>query len=237
MKHLVIGLGEVGSAIQKVLECDGYDINGGLPGVEQYDILHICFPYSEGFVGYVKAYIETFKPDLVVVHSSVPVGTCDPQGWVHSPVRGVHPNLEQGVRTFVKYFGGESAEVAAESFKRMGVTCIVTERAKTTEALKLWDTTAYGIMILLEKEVHAWCVRNNVDFLLSYTEATKTYNEGYAALGRPEVARPYLKHIPGPIGGHCVIPNAELLVAGDENLPLVQLLLETNAKLQSAQGE
>ena len=237
MRHLVIGLGEVGSAIQRILECDGYDVNGGLPSSEQYDTLHICFPYSEGFVGYVKAYIKTFKPQLVVVHSSVPVGTCDPQGWVHSPIRGVHPNLEQGIRTFVKYFGGEAALIAKRPFEDAGILCQANPLASNTEALKLWDTTQYGLMIMIQKMIKAYCENHGLDFELIYTDANHTYDIGYEQLGRPEVARPYLKFMAGPIGGHCVIPNANILVNTTEimELPLVRELLRGNGELKNTQ--
>jgi UDP-N-acetyl-D-mannosaminuronate dehydrogenase len=211
MKQLVIGLGEVGSAIQNILGCDGYDVNGGPPQEAQYDVLHICFPYSEGFTGSVKAYMLEWKPTLVIVHSSVPVGTCDKEGWVHSPIRGVHPNLEQGIKTFVKYFGGEKAVEAAAIFNELGINCYIDEKAATTEALKLWDTTQYGVMIMLEKHINKWCKENGLDPEIIYAHANRTYNLGYTRLGMEHVVRPYLKHMPGPIGGHCVVPNAHLL--------------------------
>lgn len=241
MQHLVIGLGEVGSAIQKVLKCDGYDISSGLPAKNQYDFLHICFPYSEGFVGFTKAYILEFKPKYVVVHSTVPLGTCDPHYWIHSPVRGVHPNLEEGIRTFTKYFGGANAEFAAHEFTERGITTLITTKAAHTEALKLWDTTQYGIMIALEKEIYAYCNRHNLPFDLVYKHANMSYNEGYTKLGKPEVVRPYLDQHDGPIGGHCVIPNARLLRDADgeyEKNPLVRHLVAMNTYLEdSAQSE
>lgn len=232
MKNLVIGLGEVGSAIRNILDCEGYDpMKGdfalGADNVTGYEVLHICFPWSDDFVSIVKKYQERWKPDMVIVHSSVPVGTCDPERWVHSPVRGVHPNLEEGIRTFVKYFGGERAAEAGVIFNVLGIPCIATERARNTEALKLLDTTQYGMMIKLQKEIHAWCVENNVDYLLAYEEANQTYNEGYMKLGRPEVVRPYLKNQKGKIGGHCVIPNAHLIDA-----PFAKELLAFNDTLE-----
>jgi len=231
MRHLVIGLGEVGSAIQSILQCDGYDVKSELPPDSQYNVLHICYPYSEGFIGYTKAYIQEFRPSLVIVHSSVPVGTCDAEDWVHSPVRGVHPNLEKGIRTFVKYFGGKGSYEAAEPFRALGITCTCVIKARSTEALKLWDTTQYGLMIMIQKQMHKWCEENDVPFDLVYTDANHTYDIGYEALDRPEVGRPYLKHMDGPIGGHCVIPNAHLL-----DSPLTSLLLGFNEELKNTQG-
>lgn len=229
MKQLVIGLGEVGSALQKILDCDGYDANSGLPESEQYDVLHICFPYSDGFVGYVKAYFATFQPSLVVVHSSVPVGTCDEHRWIHSPIRGVHPNLEQGIRTFVKYFGGAGAEEAAKIFSDLRINTVVTVEARTTEALKLWDTTQYGVMIMLEKSIHEYCRQQGLDPELIYEHANRTYNLGYTRLGMEHVVRPHLKHMDGEIGGHCVIPNAHLLAS-----PIAEMLIEFNENLKKS---
>ena len=209
MKHLTVGLGEVGSAIYKIVGGQYTTRTKSNWDGEDVDVVHICIPYSRDFSIIVEAYQEVGK--LVIVHSSVPVGTCDELGVVHSPVRGVHPELEKGIRTFVKYFGGKHAQKAAKIFQELGIKTKVYREAKTTEALKLWDTTQYGVLIMLEKRINKWCKENNINFDAVYTQANKDYNEGYMALNRPEVVRPYLKHIPGPIGGHCVMPNAKLL--------------------------
>lgn len=230
MQHLVIGLGEVGSAVQKILKCPGLDLNknstahGG-----PYDMIHICFPFSPSFVASVQNYQTLFRAKYVVVHSTVPLGTCDPHQWIHSPVRGVHPDLEKGIRTFTKYFGGVNAEFAAHEFSEKKITTLTTTKAAHTEALKLWDTTQYGIMIALEKEIHAYCKRHDLPFDLVYQHANMSYNEGYTKLGKPEVVRPYLDQHDGPIGGHCVIPNAEILRDQEEvSTVMLDALLEIN---------
>lgn len=241
-KHLVIGSGEVGSAIKKVLDAHSYDIVQGEPKLEyQYEFIHICFPWSENFVETVKKYEDIFKAEHVVVHSTVPLGTCDPHGWTHSPVRGVHPNLEEGVRTFVKFIGGGDFNAVREVFEALGIRTFTTDKAAETEALKLWDTTQYGVMIALQKEIHAYCERHGLDFATVYTEANETYNEGYSQLGMEHVMRPVLKHMDGPIGGHCVIPNARLLRDAEgeyEANALVRHLVAMNTYLEdSAQDE
>lgn len=212
--QLVVGMGEVGTAIQRILQCDGYDpVRMSITTRTTYDVLHVCFPYRDGdtFERAVREYIDTYRPGLVIIHSTVPVGTCAKFGAVHSPVRGIHPHLEQGIRTFVKFFGGPQADAAAQIFQECGIVCRTTPRAENTEALKLWDTLQYGMAILLEKEIHDFCKENDLDFSVVYTEANRTYNEGYAALGRPEYAKYVLRHMDGPIGGHCVVQNARLL--------------------------
>lgn len=208
--QLVIGLGEVGSAVQKVLECPGIDKGDTIP---KADIIHVCIPYSDKFVDIVKDYQEKTGAKLTVIHSTVAVGTSDKLGAVHSMIRGVHPNLEQGIRTFVKFFGGEKAKEASQLFLEKGVKVKIVKDARTAEATKLWSTEQYRRAILLNKEIYKWCQDNDVDFNDVYTEANKTYNAGYTELGRTEVMKPVLKYMEGPILGHCVEPNHKILFA------------------------
>ena len=212
MVHLIVGYGEVGKGLHEVIgEAHYHDLGGGSWKDEHVDVVHICIPFvdSDSF----NKEVEKWKSvgNLVIVHSSVPIGTCDKLGVVHSPIRGVHPHLAEGIRTFVKYFGGNGAGEASRIFKTLGIRTKIYRKAKTTEAIKLWDTTQYGRLIMLEKEIHEWCEKNDVPFSAVYTKANKDYNRGYTQLGMQHVVRPYLKHIEGPIGGHCVLPNAKLL--------------------------
>ena len=211
MDSLVIGLGEVGRALASVLKCDARDIEYH-PG--EYNTLHIAFGYHEGFEDTVKRYQDLHESSLVVVHSTVPVGTCDPEGWVHSPVRGKHPDLEESIRTFPKLFGGYRAEEAALEFSAVGVEVGTTNLAKTTELGKLVELSQYGVEIVMEKVVHDLCDQYGVPFETVYTQMSRGYNRGYSALGLEDVVKPVLKHMEGPIGGHCVSPGVELL--GDE---------------------
>jgi len=216
MVHLIAGYGEVGKSLHEVLgEALYADRKSGTWkfGGPSVDVLHICIPYKTPiqFVTAVNKYKVYSAAKLVIVHSTVPVGTCDALEVVHSPIRGVHPHLTEGIRTFPKYFGGKRAKESAKIFSDIGIKTRVYPTARTTEALKLWDTTQYGRLIMLEKEIHRWCVKNKIDFDAVYTQANKDYNKGYTKLGMPHVVRPYLKHIKGPIGGHCVVPNAKLL--------------------------
>lgn len=223
MKQLVIGLGEVGKALFEVLE-------GAVCGIDKddvyqdvrFDVIHVCIPYSPKFHQTVKDYVHDYlAPDgLVIIHSTVPVGESRSHGAVHSPIRGVHPRLAQGIRTFVKFFGGSRAGEAAEIFQRLGIECRTTSKSETTEALKLWDTTYYGWCIVFEKAVKAYCEKHALDFDVVYRQANLTYNNGYAWLGRCDVWRPVLNHVDGPIGGHCVIPNARLLGGSIANMVL-----------------
>ena len=88
-KDLVIGLGEIGLPIFKVLSKSfptaGFDINPKLMKKNEYNkmknfktvIAHICIPYSNKFENHVLKIISSHKPELIVIHSTVSVGTTE----------------------------------------------------------------------------------------------------------------------------------------------------------------
>ena len=225
MKHAVIGHGEIGKAIEEVLKLkdtnEVYYIDKGLdkniPPDYLAECLHICMPYTENFIKIVEDYSDRWLQKsigLVIIHSTVPVGTNKKLNSISSPVRGVHPNIKEGILTFVKYFGSSDLDEATRAgciFSECGVDVKMVNNAEYCEAAKLWDTTQYGWQIILNKAIHDWCKLNKVSFDFVYTEFNKTYNKGYIKLNRQEVVRSYLKYIEGPIGGHCVIPNLKFL--------------------------
>jgi len=220
----ILGYGEVGQAIAKFYNNPQIkDLNRD-DGLEGVDILHICIPWSNNFIKIVREEIKKIKPKLIIIHSTVAPGTTKklvlslPKELggmvVHSPVRGIHPHLYKGIKTFVKYIGTDNKKagnLAKKHLEGLGIETKVFIPSITTEALKLWETTQYAWLIVLNKEIRKWCDKKGLDFNAIYTEANKSYNEGYQKLGRPEVVRPYLKYIPGKIGGHCVTPNCALL--------------------------
>ena len=213
MNHLIIGAGEVGRALQKILKPRHKiivrDKKGSLLG--SFEVLHIAYPWTKNFQKDTKKYIAEYSPKLVIIHSTVPVGTTRKigEGAVHSPIFGPHPNLEKGIRTFVKYFGGKKAKEAAVVFSKLGIQTKSFPKPETTELLKLLDTAYYAWNIIFAKEVARICKEQELDFDEVYTTPNASYNEGYKKLGKPNVIRPILQPIRGPIGGHCVIPNAE----------------------------
>lgn len=209
--HLIIGAGEVGTALHQAMGiADIRDIDAPVGLRPRYDVLHICFRWWDGFVKTTRNYAEEYAADLIVIHSSVPVGTCDAEGWVHSPVRGRHPDLLTGILDFSKHFGGSRAAEASKIADFWGGSIRLHERAATTEAGKLWELTLFGWEVVMQKAVHDFCEENGLPFDEVYTEFSETYNEGWALLG-PQFVKPVLTHMDGPIGGHCVLAGAEML--------------------------
>ena len=216
----ILGFGEIGSSFAKFYKNPKIkDIkrNDGLIGVE---ILHVCIPYNKNFLEIVKREIKEINPKLVIIHSTVAPGTTkklsDIFGGivVHSPMRGTHPNLFKGMKTFVKYIGADNKKaglMAQKHINSLGIKTKLFFPSTTTELGKILDTTYYGVCIAWHKEMKKICNKFDVDFEHAVTDFNKTYNEGYTKLGKKNVIRPVLFVDDKPIGGHCVVLNAKIL--------------------------
>jgi len=212
----ILGYGEVGQAIAKFYKnprVKDLKRNDNLEGVE---ILHVCIPWKENFVKTVKKEIKKIKPKLTIIHSTVAPGTVKKIGGmvVHSPVRGMHPNLYSGIKTFVKYIGADNKKaglLAKKHLNSLGVKTKLFFPSVTTELGKLFDTTYYGICIAWHAEMNKICDKFNVKFGEAVTDFNQTYNKGYIKLGKKNVVRPVLYPPKGKIGGHCIVPNAKIL--------------------------
>lgn len=232
----ILGYGEVGQAIAEFYEKPKIkDLNqdDGLKGVE---ILHICLPWSDNFIKIVKREIKEIKPKLTIIHSTVAPGTTKKIGGIviHSPIRGVHPHLYQGIKTFVKYIGADdkkAAKLAQKHLESLGIKTKVFYPSVTTELGKLFDTSYYGLCIAWHGEMKEICDKFKVDFDEAVTDFNKTYNESYKKLGKLNVIRPvlYPPQKSAGINGHCVVSNAQILKKYFKSLAL-DLILEYQPK-------
>jgi hypothetical protein len=220
MKDLIIGFGEIGKSLAYVFskenrvyvfdkfnkECNDLKILKG----NEYDIMHICFPYSKGFIQEVRKYQKLFNPKYTIIHSTVPVGTSRKLNALHSPVTGIHPDLKESLTTFVKWIGGEKASEVANHFRRSGMKVHLEDKQETTELLKIQCTTFYALMIEFSKDMKVQMDKIGTNYS-SFLLWNDNYNKGYEKLGYPEYKKPLLEPIMTRQGGHCTIPNLELL--------------------------
>ena len=230
----ILGYGETGKAIAKFYRKPKIkDLNhdDGLKGVE---VLHVCIPYSEKFVSIVRKEIKKNRPNLTIIHSTVPPGTTKKIGGsvVHSPIRGVHPKLYEGLKTFVKYIGTDNpkaGQMAKKHLEGLGMKTKVFTPSATTEMGKLLDTTYYGLCIAFHGEIKKMCDKLQLNFDQVATDFNQTYNEGYRKLGLKNVIRPVL-YPPAPfIGGHCIVSNAKILKKHFRS-PALDLILKYQPK-------
>ncbi len=234
----ILGAGEVGQTVSKIFSKKysvlKKDLNYDELKKFKIEVLHVCLPYNNKFETIVLAQIKKNKPKLAIIHSTVKPGTTAKIfkkakiPTVHSPVMGTHPNLESDILKFVKIIGPEdreSAKLAVNHLKSVGIKSRIFRNSLESEIAKLFDTTYYGWNIIFSKIVWQVCKKAGVNFENVYTNLNKIYNEGYRE-SKENVIRPILNYQPGPIGGHCVVPNAKLLHSSSPNIVSKTLIAE-----------
>lgn len=227
MKVRIIGCGEVGQSIEKLIkeqniDCDFWDeAKGGNPEPGEYQFVHVCFSCTDGekFINEIIRYYKNWPAPCYIIHSTIPVGTTYALNQiydipaVHSPIRGMHPDLVPYLRSFIKYVSGDKniAALAISHLNQLGMECQYIENSVNTELGKILSTTYYGWNILFAKLAKEIIDYYGADYDTAYTKMNETYNEGYKKTKKYNVIRPVLKPPDGKIGGHCVSQNVELL--------------------------
>lgn len=221
--HMIIGMGEIGQGLYSVIgPCLTYDkkldqdtLDSVLNSTQKIPVLHICIPFSKDFVKEVQKYKARHKADLVIIYSTVPVGTTRGfgKGFVHSPIEGRHPYLARSIKMAPRWLGSGDKD----ALKRAGTmwASIVEEvrmldNSDWTEFLKLRSTSRYGVNIAFAKYEADVAEDLGMDWN-HLMEFDRDYNKLYRALNLPDLQRYVLTKPDGPIGGHCVVPNAEML--------------------------
>jgi UDP-N-acetyl-D-mannosaminuronate dehydrogenase len=207
---LVVGLGEVGGPLLEILSgahrAAGRDIEDrAFRGVQ---ILHLCFPFGRDFVSQASGYVSLYQPDVAVVNSTVVPGTTraiqESTGVpaVYSPVRGKHARMTEELRHYRKFVAGTSAQavdLVEAHFAAAGVSTQRTSSFESLELAKLLETSYFGVLVAWAQEMDRFAASVGGD----YTEALAFFEEiGFF---------PPVGFEPGYIGGHCVMPNLELL--------------------------
>src|SRR5262245_26091499 len=210
---VVVGLGEIGKPILDLVaahhEAVGVDIAPPPRVPEHVDVMHVCYPFEiKDFVGVTVRYIERFKPGLTIINSTVSVGTTravaerSGAAVVHSPARGKHARMREELLAYTKFVGAldrASGKQAARHLESIGMRTSILSSPEATELAKLTETTYFGLMIAWAQEIERYCDQLG----LNYDEVVSMYGE--------ITFFPPVKYVPGIIGGHCVMPNIEIL--------------------------
>ena len=210
---IVLGLGEVGKPLFDIISVHcptiGVDVTPPKERPENVDVMHVCYPFQiRDFLGETERYINWFKPRLTVINSTVAVGTTRKisemtgAALAHSPVRGKHARMREEIYLYKKFIGAidePAARKAADHFAAVGLQTQILASPEATELAKLTETTYFGLMIAWAQQVERFCEAAGADYneVISFYEEVKFF--------------PPVKYSPGVIGGHCVMPNIEIL--------------------------
>ncbi len=245
-KDVVCGLGEIGTPILKLVSRGiatvGYDVNPRLTNPQKLlklksvptELLHICIPYNEKFEGNVVDLISKFKPAAVVMHSTIRPHTTEKLQKrlqipvIYSATRGVHKRMITDLKRYVKFYSvykwapksGWVKKVYENRMEKAGIKTKTMSNPLTLELAKIVvDTSYYGWLINYAQLSNMIAIQNKVD----YDEMWSFADEIHKYLGN----RP--KMFPGFIGGHCVIPNLDLM--NNETLDLIREINSDYAKI------
>lgn len=236
-KVVVAGLGEIGKPLFELLS-KKYDVVGvDISPVGQIDgvhILHVCYPFQiKDFIGETARYIDLFKPAMTIINSTVSIGTtraiAERTGTavVNSPVRGKHARMLDDLRMYTKFVGAMDpalGEQAAKHFESVDLKVKVLSSPEATELAKLTETTYFGLMIAWAQEIERYCDRSgqNYEEVISFYDEIKFF--------------PPVKYFPGVIGGHCVMPNINILSKYDHSVLLEAIRASNKLKVEREAG-
>jgi len=239
MSVLVIGAGQIGQAIYEILKPfhevymrDLEDIS--FDGVKT---LHICYPDSVNFVSHTRDYIEEYKPELTLIHSSISPGKtrlCG-QHVVHCPARGRHPKLTLEIPAFSIFVGAANMDDATKACTYLEGCGLVTKPVNdpnATELCKLLSNVHMGLEIAWRQEVGRILKMRGVPASV-YEAWEDSYNLGYRVTGNEQLTRPLMR--PDPIGGHCILECLRILSAQHPS-PLLDWIKESNGKAKREAG-
>ncbi|WP_238549731.1 hypothetical protein [Candidatus Nitrosotenuis chungbukensis] len=246
-KHydLVMGLGEIGIPILKVLkksiQAIGFDIDPQKMDQKHYEtvkdnpisLIHFCIPYTDNFESIVIKTVKEKNPQGIVIHSTIKPYTTEhiqkalTIPVIYSATRGVHKRMIKDLQRYTKFYSvydwAPNAKWVIKTYSnRMKKAGIKTKRMSTPLTLELAkiliDTSYYGWLINYAQLTNMIAVEHKVN----YDEMWTFSDEIHKFLGN----RP--KMFPGFIGGHCVLPNLDLM--HDKTLDLIKQINDNYKK-------
>jgi hypothetical protein len=223
---------------------------------DTFQYLHICFPQTQNFLEAVADYVVEYSAPNVIIHSTLSPGMTEylearlldanRSSVFYSPVRAnVRDGMIWGMKTYTKYLAPakrtgmlnlEAVVQAKEHLEGAGMSVKIVEDATSLEYAKLFNLAYYGVCIALFQEFEriveegaaltpACAQKGKLDYRVIRDFIGSTGEE--AKKGGKDVPRPL--YYGGFIGGHCIIPALEKLVAAHE-IPLFEAVLESNIK-------
>ena len=227
-KDLVVGIGEIGKSILKLLSKDsivvGFDLNPDLMDkrkIERYknlktSFMHIAIPVTGKFINNVLKLYKKFQPECIVIHSTIRPGTTEilqrklPIPVIYSATRGVHKRMIYDLKRYTKFFvispnaprGKWASSRYVKMMKRCGIKTKKMTKPETLELAKIICDTSYLGWLVNYAQLSNMIANEygiNYDEMWSFTDEIQKF------LGN----RP--KMYPGIIGGHCVLPNLDLI--------------------------
>lgn len=234
-KDVVTGIGEIGKPILQLISkrtpTIGYDINEKIIDKKltaKYEklktrFLHICIPFTQNFTQDIILLNRKFDPQSIVIHSTISPNTTKqiqeklPIPVIYSATRGVHKRMLYDLKRYTKFFALDikvmHAKWASSQYSKLMKKCgVKTKRMSNPLTLELakilCDTSYYGWLITYAQLTNIIALKQKVD----YDEMWSFAYEIHKFLGN----RP--KMFPGFIGGHCVIPNLDLINNNTLNL-------------------
>ena len=244
-KDIVVGIGEIGKPILKLLSKNnitvGFDLNPDLIDERKFEMyknlqtsfLHIAIPVSSKFESNLLQLYKKFKPECIVIHSTIGPGTIEQiqkkldVPLIYSATRGVHKRMLKDIKRYTKFFAISknapkkqwAIKAYSTKMKNCGIKTKQMSKPETLELAKIiCDTSYLGWLINYAQFSNIIAQRYNVN----YDEMWSFSDEIHKFLGN----RP--KMYPGFIGGHCVIPNIDLM--HNQTLDLIKKMNNNYAK-------
>jgi UDP-N-acetyl-D-mannosaminuronate dehydrogenase len=228
---VVVGLGEVGRPLYELVSrrhrAVGVDVEMGRQLTGPIGVMHVCYPFEiDDFVGETACYIERFRPRVTIINSTVAVGTTRAvaertgAAVVHSPTRGKHAHMLAELLSYTKFVGPldpVTGALAAEHLASLGLRTRLASSPEVTELAKLTETTYFGLLIAWAQELERYCDRLGLD-----DDEVATFYDEIPFF-------PPIRYVPGVIGGHCVMPNIEILRSVDDS-DLLRAIVASNGK-------
>jgi len=237
IKVLIIGYGEVGQSIERLIPKDLFEVHIMDPEKEFYfnqqnsvDIIHVCV--QEECLNNALITALNIKRRVIIVHTSIDIYDLATSSInitfndlvIHSTVRGTHPNVDIGMKIYPSLISvafnypinTETKQFIEDYYKKLKIPFIWCSSPKATALAKLVNTTWYGLQIAFANQIYKICKEQKIDFHEAYTLSLETDLIGRKyelkdgrAIADVLIPRPVM--IPGEMKGHCVIKNLKSL--------------------------